>query len=76
MEANLRACVAHGLALHVAIMLAFAGLLHQPKVLARFKDVLAERSPAPRSTTSATIGGAMNAPADEVRSMTRSRRSR
>ncbi len=38
-EANLRAYIARGLALHVAIMPAFAGLLHQPKVLARFKDL-------------------------------------
>jgi AcrR family transcriptional regulator len=35
-EANLRAYIAHGLALHAAILPAFAGLLAQPKVLTRF----------------------------------------
>ncbi len=33
---NLRACVAYGLALHAAFLPAFAGLLPQPEVLARF----------------------------------------
>ncbi|MEV8630409.1 helix-turn-helix domain-containing protein [Streptosporangium sp. NPDC051023] len=33
---NLRACVDYGLALHAAFLPAFAGLLSQPEVLARF----------------------------------------
>lgn len=35
-EDNLRAYITHGLALHAAILPAFAGLLAQPKVLERF----------------------------------------
>jgi AcrR family transcriptional regulator len=35
-EDNLRAYITHGLALHAAILPAFAGLLAQPKVLTRF----------------------------------------
>ncbi|MFC4536673.1 TetR/AcrR family transcriptional regulator [Sphaerisporangium dianthi] len=37
--ANLRAYVAHSVALHIAIMPAFAGLVHQPRVLARFEEL-------------------------------------
>ncbi|WP_214416932.1 hypothetical protein [Sphaerisporangium fuscum] len=37
---------------------------------ALFAEILAERNPGPISTTSATTGGAMNAPAGEVRRMT------
>ncbi|GII56890.1 TetR family transcriptional regulator [Planotetraspora thailandica] len=36
LDANLRAYIAYGVALHLAILPAFAGLLHQPTVLARF----------------------------------------
>ncbi|MBO0850629.1 MAG: TetR/AcrR family transcriptional regulator, partial [Pseudonocardia sp.] len=38
-EANLRAYLAYGLALHKAILPAFAGLLAQPAVLARFAEL-------------------------------------
>jgi AcrR family transcriptional regulator len=38
-EANLRAHLAYGLALHRAILPAFAGLLAQPAVLARFAEL-------------------------------------
>jgi AcrR family transcriptional regulator len=38
-EANLRAYIAHGLELHIAILPAFAGLLLQPKVLTRFNEL-------------------------------------
>lgn len=38
-EANLRAYVERGLALHAALLPAFAGLLHQPKALARFHEL-------------------------------------
>ncbi len=38
-EENLRAFIGHGLALHAAILPAFAGLLAQPNVLARFGDL-------------------------------------
>jgi len=38
-EDNLRAYVAYGMALHVAILPAFAGLLAQPKVLSRFAEL-------------------------------------
>lgn len=36
LDENLRAHIAHGLALHAAILPAFAGLLTEPQVLARF----------------------------------------
>jgi AcrR family transcriptional regulator len=38
-EAGLRAHIAHGLALHRAILPALAGLIAQPKILARFADL-------------------------------------
>jgi AcrR family transcriptional regulator len=38
-EANLRAYVTHGMALHRAILPALAGLLAQPEALARFADL-------------------------------------
>ncbi len=38
-EANLRAYAAYGVALHIAILPAFAGLLHQPRVLIRFGEL-------------------------------------
>ncbi|MBC6456535.1 TetR/AcrR family transcriptional regulator [Actinomadura sp. HBU206391] len=38
-EANLRAHIAYGLALHQAILPALAGLIAQPKVLARFTEL-------------------------------------
>ncbi|GAA0317905.1 TetR/AcrR family transcriptional regulator [Actinoallomurus spadix] len=38
-EGNLRTYLAHGLDLHRAILPAFAGLLAQPEVLARFADL-------------------------------------
>ncbi|OLF06012.1 TetR family transcriptional regulator [Actinophytocola xinjiangensis] len=38
-EANLTAYLAHGLALHEAILPAFVGLANQPAVLARFSDL-------------------------------------
>ncbi|MEV5751821.1 helix-turn-helix domain-containing protein [Actinoallomurus sp. NPDC052308] len=39
-EGNLRAYLVHGLDLHRAILPAFAGLLAQPEVLARFADLV------------------------------------
>ncbi|WP_248966002.1 hypothetical protein [Sphaerisporangium perillae] len=39
MAANLRAYIAHGLALHIAILPAFASLIHQPRVLTRFQEL-------------------------------------
>jgi AcrR family transcriptional regulator len=38
-EANLRTYLAHGLALHTALLPAFAGLLAQPKTLHRFAEL-------------------------------------
>ncbi|HEX4701546.1 MAG TPA: TetR/AcrR family transcriptional regulator [Pseudonocardiaceae bacterium] len=38
-EANLRAYLAHGLALHRAVLPAFVGLIGQPDVLARFGEL-------------------------------------
>ncbi|MCO6009954.1 TetR/AcrR family transcriptional regulator [Actinoallomurus purpureus] len=38
-EGNLRAYITHGLDLHRAVLPAFAGLLAQPQVLARFADL-------------------------------------
>ncbi|WP_405150665.1 TetR/AcrR family transcriptional regulator [Sphaerisporangium sp. NBC_01403] len=38
-EANLRAYVAYGLAVHIAILPAFAGLVHQPGVFIRFNEL-------------------------------------
>ncbi|GII63934.1 TetR family transcriptional regulator [Sphaerisporangium krabiense] len=38
-EGNLRAYIRYGLALHIAILPAFAGLGNQPKVLARFQKL-------------------------------------
>ncbi|MEV7969828.1 helix-turn-helix domain-containing protein [Sphaerisporangium sp. NPDC088356] len=38
-EGNLRAYIAYGLALHIAILPAFAGLVQQPKVFTRFNEL-------------------------------------
>lgn len=44
-ETNLRAYLAHGLALHRAILPAFAGLLTQPTVLTRFAELGGQGEP-------------------------------
>ncbi|REF36126.1 TetR/AcrR family transcriptional regulator [Thermasporomyces composti] len=48
LEDNLRAHIAHGLALHAAILPAFAGLLAEPTVLARFAALTAGEPPTVR----------------------------